>query len=210
MGIFAASSRSSANLVKILLPIRARKITEQNNFIKRLTLGISRISNDINNISIVPNFIKTEVVHVAFFIQDQDGFSNKGIILDYGQYEYINDEKLVFEYNEEGGLRFGYIEYQSFMADSGKAAMVNLDISKSAPVRFNYLIDTLKKNGNWRQKDYSTTSHNCQDFAVEVIKILKPKFTPIGIMPGENASLIEGKTPEDIIPKDILRTLKEI
>ena len=208
--LFAASSRSSANLIKILIPIKARKITEQNNFIKRLTLGISRISNDIADSSFILNSIKTEVVHVAFFIQDQEGFSNKGIILDYGQYEYINDERLVFEYGEGGGLRFGYIEYQNFMADSGKAAMVNLDISKSAPVRFNYLIDTLKKNGNWREKDYSTISHNCQDFAIEVIKILKPKFDPIGIMPGENASLIEGKTPEEIIPKEILKTLKNI
>ncbi len=210
MGIFAASSRSSANLIKILLPIKARKITEQNNLIKRVTLGISNISNDINKSSIIPNIMKKEVVHVAFFIQDQDGFSNKGIILDYGSYEYINDEKLVFEYKEEGGLRFGYIEYQAFMSDSGKAAMVNLDITKSPPVRFNYLIDTLKENGNWRQKDYSSTSHNCQDFAIEVIKIIKPKFTPIGIMPGENANLIEGKTPEDIIPKGILETLKGI
>jgi len=210
MGIFAASSRSSANLIKILLPIKARKITEQNNLIKRVTLGISNISNDINKSSIIPNIMKKEVVHVAFFIQDQDGFSNKGIILDYGSYEYINDEKLVFEYKEEGGLRFGYIEYQAFMSDSGKAAMVNLDITKSPPVRFNYLIDKLKENGNWRQKDYSSTSHNCQDFAIEVIKIIKPKFTPIGIMPGENSSLIEGKTPEDIIPKGILETLKGI
>ena len=48
MGIFAASSRSSANLIKILLPIKARKITEQNNLIKRVTLGISIISNEIS------------------------------------------------------------------------------------------------------------------------------------------------------------------
>ena len=210
MGIFESSGSSSANLIKILLPIKARKIREQNNLIKRVTLGISNISNNVNKSPIIPNVVKKEVVHVAFFIQDQDGFSNKGIILDYGKYEYINDEKLVFEYKEEGGLRFGYIEYQAFMLDSGKAAMVNLDISKSPPVRFNYLIDTLKKNGNWRQKDYSSTKHNCQDFAIEVIKIIKPKFTPIGIMPGENSSLIEGKTPEQIIPKGILETLKRI
>lgn len=208
--LFAASSRSSANLIKILVPIKARKITEQNNFIKRLTLGISRISNDISDSSFILNSIKTEVVHVAFFIQVQEGFSNKGIILDYGQYEYINDERLVFEYNEGGGLRFGYIGYQNFMADSGKIAMVNLYISKSAPVRFNYLIDKLKKHGYWREQDYSSISHNCQHFAIEVIKILKPKFDPIGIMPGENSKLIEGKSPEEIIPKEILKTLKNI
>ena len=210
MGIIAASSRSSANLIKILLPIKARKITEQNNLIKRVTLGISNISNNVNTSIFIPNVLKKEVVHVAFFIQDKDGFSNKGIILDYGSYEYIDDEKLVFEYKEEGGLRFGYIEYQAFMSDSGKAAMVNLDITKSPPVRFNYLIDTLKKNGNWRQKDYSSTSNNCQDFAIEVIKIIKPKFTPIGILPGENPSLIEGKTPEEIIPKKILEAFQSI
>ena len=205
MGILS----SSANLIKKLLPTTtARKIKERNNLIKRVSLGISNISNYVNKSSIIPNVVKKEVVHVAFFIQDQDGFSNKGIILDYGKYEYINDEKLVFEYKEEGGLRFGYIEYQAFMSDS--VAIVNLDITKSPPIRFNELIDTLKKNGNWRQKDYSSISHNSQDFAVEVIKIIKPKFTPIGIMPGENSSLIEGKTPEQIIPKGILETLKRI
>ena len=208
MGIFAASSRSSENLIKILLPIKARKITEQNNFIKSITLGISNISNNVNKSSLIPNALKKEVVHVAFFIQDQDGFSNKGIILDYGSYEYIDDEKLVFEYKEEGGLRFGYIEYKAFMSDS--VAIVNLDITKSPPIRFNELIDTLKKNGNWRQKDYSSISHNSQDFAVEVIKIIKPKFTPLGIMPGENSSLIEGKTPDEIIPPKILKTLQSI
>ncbi len=208
MGIFAASSRSSANLIKILLPIKARKITEQNNFIKSITLGISNISNNVNKSSLIPNALKKEVVHVAFFIQDQEGFSNKGIILDYGSYEYIDDEKLVFEYKEEGGLRFGYIEYKAFMSDS--VAIVNLDITKSPPIRFNELIDTLKKNGNWRQKDYSSISHNSQDFAVEVIKIIKPKFTPLGIMPGENSSLIEGKTPDEIIPPKILKTLQSI
>ena len=164
MGIFESSGSSSANLIKILLPIKARKIREQNNLIKRVTLGISNISNNVNKSPIIPNVVKKEVVHVAFFIQDQDGFSNKGIILDYGKYEYINDEKLVFEYKEEGGLRFGYIEYQAFMLDSGKAAMVNLDISKSPPVRFNYLIDTLKKNGNWRQKDYDKCQNNIPEY----------------------------------------------
>ena len=205
MGILS----SSANLIKKLLPTTtARKIKERNNLIKRVSLGISNISNYFNKSSIIPNVVKKEVVHVFFFIQDQDGFSNKGIILDYGSYEYIDDEKLVFEYKEEGGLRFGYIEYQAFMSDS--VAIVNLDITKSPPIRFNELIDTLKKNGNWRQKDYSSISHNSQDFAVEVIKIIKPKFTPLGIMPGENSSLIEGKTPDEIIPPKILKTLQSI
>ena len=205
MGILS----SSANLIKKLLPTTtARKIKERNNLIKRVSLGISNISNYVNKSSIIPNIMKKEVVHVFFFIQDQDGFSNKGIILDYGSYEYIDDEKLVFEYKEEGGLRFGYIEYQAFMSDS--VAIVNLDITKSPPIRFNELIDTLKKNGNWRQKDYSSISHNSQDFAVEVIKIIKPKFTPLGIMPGENSSLIEGKTPDEIIPPKILKTLQSI
>lgn len=209
MGIFSASSRSSQNLLKILLP-GGRKIAEQNNLIKRVTLGISSISKNIKDSSIVPDKVKKTVVHVAFFIQDQDGFSNTGIILDYGFYEYIDSDKLIFEYKEEGGLRYGYINYLVFMKDSGKAAMVNLDITKSPKVRFNYLIDKLKENGSWRQKDYQSLTHNCQDFAIEVIKILKPQFNEIGIMPGENASLIEGKTPEEIIPDCILKTLHSI
>ena len=53
----------------------------------------------------------------------QNTFQNIGIILDYGSYEYVEDERLAFEYKEEGGLRFGYIEYQQFIKDSGKAAI---------------------------------------------------------------------------------------
>ena len=164
MGILS----SSANLIKKLLPTTtARKIKERNNLIKRVSLGISNISNYVNKSSIIPNVVKKEVVHVFFFIQDQDGFSNKGIILDYGSYEYIDDEKLVFEYKEEGGLRFGYIEYQAFMSDS--VAIVNLDITKSPPIRFNELIDTLKKNGNWRQKDYDKYLNNAPSSDIYII-----------------------------------------
>ena len=210
MGIFAASSRSSANLIKILLPIKARLISEQNNYIKNIRLGISNIPNNLLKSSLIPDTLKTDVVHVAYFISDTDKFSNKGIILDYGSYEYINDEKLAFEYKEEGGLRYGYISYDSFLKDSGKAAMINLDLSKSAPIRFNYLIDELKKNNSWKKDDYSSIAHNCQHFAIEVIKILKPRFNPIGILPGENANLIEGRSPEEIIPNNILKVLKEI
>ena len=92
------------------------------------------------------------------------------------------------------------------MKDAGKAAMVNLDIRNLPPIRFNYLIDKLKEKGNWRLKDYSSSSHNSQDFAIEVIKILKPKFNVLGITPGENPKLIEGKTVEEIIPNGILKT----
>ena len=206
MGLVASSSRSSQNLLKFLVPnSRAKLITEDNQPIKGLFLGISRI-NDLS--SSIPGYGK-DIVHVAFFLTTQVKFQNKGIILDYGAYEYIEDERLAFEYNEEGGLRFGYIEYQQFLKDSGKAAMVNLDLSKSPPIRFNDLIDKVKKNNSWKQKDYSNLSHNCQNFAVEIIKILNPQFNKMGILPGQNASLIEGKDIEQIIPSVILKQLKK-
>ena len=62
---------------------------------------------------------------------------------------------------------------------------------------------------SWKQKDYSNLHHNCQHFAVEIIKILNPQFNNMGIMPGENASLIEGKDEEQIIPSVILEQLKK-
>ena len=197
----------SKKLLKFLVPnSRAKSITEANEPIKGLYLGISRIS-DLS--SSIPGYGK-EIVHVAFFLTTQSTFQNIGIILDYGAYEYIKDDRLAFEYNEEGGLRFGYIEYQQFLKDSGKAAMVKLDLSHSRPIRFNDLIDKVKENNSWKQKDYSNLSHNCQHFAVEIIKILNPRFTKMGITPGENASLIEGKDEQEIIPPVILEQLKKI
>ena len=112
---------------------RAKLITEDNQPIKGLYLGISKISNLSSSI---PGYGK-DIVHVAFFWITQNTFQNIGIILDYEYYEYIKVEKLAFEYNEEGGLRYGYIEYQQFLKDSGKAAIVKLDLAKSAPIRFN-------------------------------------------------------------------------
>lgn len=211
MGIFAASSRSSANLVKKLLPIKARKIKEENNFIKHIKLGISRIPNNLINSSLIlTESMRANVVHVAFFIQEKEGFTNQGIILDYGSYDYDKDDRIFFEYQEEGGLRYGYMEYNTFVKDSGTAALVNLRLDRSAPIRFNYLIDNLKKIGEWKKSSYSSITHNCQHFAVEVIKILKPEFDENGVFPGENATLIEGKKIEDIIPNVILNVLKEL
>lgn len=204
--LISSSSRSSKALIKLLFPgSRANKIVEDNLPIKTLYLGLSRI-DDVT--SSIPSVGK-EISHAAFLLGTEKTFQNKCIILDYGDYKYLKDEKLAFEYNEEGGLRYGYIEYNNFQKEFGKAAMIKLDLSKSPPVRFNALIDKLKEKGSWKQKDYSNINHNCQHFAVEVIKILKPKFNPIGILPGDNAELIEGKDPEEIIPETILEQLKK-
>ena len=204
--LISSSSRSSKALIKLLFPgSRANKIPEDNLPIKTLCLGLSRIDDFTSSIPSVGK----EISHAAFLLGTDVKFQNKGIILDYGDYKYLKDEKLAFEYNEEGGLRYGYIEYNNFTKEFGKAAMIKLDLSKSPLVRFNDLIDKIKVKGSWKQKDYSILHHNCQHFAVEVIKTLKPKFNPIGILPGDNAELIEGKDPEEIIPETILEQLKK-
>ncbi len=205
-GLGYSSTSSSKALSKLLFPgSRAHKIVEDNLPIKSLYLGLSRI-DDVT--SSIPRVGK-EICHAAFLLGTDVKFQNKGIILDYGDYDYLKDEKLAFEYNKEGGLRYGYIEYNNFLKEFGKAAMIKLDLSKSPPVRYNDLIDKIKEKGSWKKKDYSNINHNCQDFAVEVIKILKPKFNPIGILPGDNAELIEGKDAEAIIPGTILEQLKK-
>ena len=204
--LISSSSRSSKALIKLLIPgSRANKIVEDNLPIKTLYLGLSRIDDFTSSIPSVGK----EISHAAFLLGTDVKFQNKGIILDYGDYKYLKDEKLAFEYNEEGGLRYGYIEYNNFIKEFGKAAMIKLDLSKSPLVRFNDLIDKIKVKGSWKQNDYSNLYHNCQHFAVEVIETLKPKFNPIGILPGDNAELIEGKDPEEIIPETILEQLKK-
>ena len=40
------------------------------------------------------------------------------------------------------------------------------------------------------------------------MKILKPQFNIMGIIPGDNSDLIEGKNIEQIIPNSILSVLK--
>ena len=101
------------------------------------------------------------------------------------------------------------MKYDIFKRQLASAALINLDLSKSPKIRFNTLIEKLKENDCWTKENYSFIKKNCQHFIGKAISILQPKYTPLGILPGDNSDLIEGKMIEDIIPSPILEQLKK-
>ena len=101
------------------------------------------------------------------------------------------------------------MKYDIFRKYLASACLINLDLSKSPLITFNTLIDKVKEEDSWTKEDYSFRKKNCQHFIGKIVSILKPNYTPIGILPGENADLIEGKMIEEIIPSPILTELKK-
>lgn len=201
------SSNSSNNHLNTLIPnSRACQINIDNEIIKRAYIGLSLLDKS----TIKKWAVGVNYVHSSIFMSYSDSVNFEGIVLEFGVYDYENDDRIKYEYDKKGGMRYGKMKYDIFKKELASAAIINLDLSKSPMIRFNTLIDKLKENNDiWRKEDYSLIHRNCQHFIAKIISILQPKFSPIGILPGENADLIEGKKIQEIIPSLILEQLKK-
>lgn len=199
------SSSSSNHLNYLIENSRACKINIDNELIKRAYIGLSLLDKS----TVKKWAVGVNYVHAAIFMGSSEQINFEGIILEFGVYDYEDDERIKYEYDLKGGMRYGKMKYDVFKKQLATASLINIDLSKSPKVRFNNLLEKLKENDSWTKEDYSCFNKNCQHFIAKVISILKPKYTPLGILPGENADLIEGKMVEDIIPSPILEELKK-
>ena len=198
---------SSSNYLDNLIPnSRANQINIDNEIIKRAYIGLSLLDKS----TVKKWAVGVNYVHSALFLGYSDSINFEGIVLEFGVYDYDDDERIKYEYDLKGGMRYGKMKYDKFKKELGSAAIINLDLSKSPKIRFNTLIEKLKENNDiWRKEDYSLVHRNCKHFTAKAISILPPKFSTIGVLPGENADLIEGKMIQDIIPSLILEQLKK-
>ena len=200
------SSESSKNHLDYLKQdSRAMSINIENELIKRAYIGLCRVDEStIKRWGLGVNY-----VHASILLCATDSFVSEGIILEYGKYDYEKDERIKYEYDIDGGMRYGKISFSNFKKYQASSALINLDLNKSPLVRFNKLIEEIKNEGSWKKNDYKVTTHNCQHFICEVIQKLKPNFDTIGILPGDNSDLIEGQNIEQIIPSTILHVLNK-
>ena len=199
-------SYSSNNNLNNLIPnSRAAQISIDNELIKKAYIGLSLLDKSTAKKWIVG----TNYVHASLFIGCSDKVDSEGIIVEFGVYDYQEDNRIRYEYDLKGGLRYGKMKYDIFRKYLASACLINLDLSKSPLITFNTLIDKVKEEDSWTKEDYSFRKKNCQHFIGKIVSILKPNYTPIGILPGENADLIEGKMIEEIIPSPILTELKK-
>ena len=199
------SSESSQNHLNYLIDnSKAVSINIDNYIIKRAYIGLCKLDNStIKRWAVGVNY-----VHASIFLGSSNEFFSEGIILEFGFYDYEDDKRIKYEYETEGGMRYGKMAYSNFKKYQASSAIINLDLRKSPKIKFNYLIEKVKEAGNWKKNDYNVAFHNCQHFIGEIVKILKPQFDVVGIIPGDNSDLIEGKNIEQIIPNSILSVLK--
>ena len=199
------SVSSNNYLDNLIANSRAAQINVNNEMIKKAYIGLSLLDKStIKKWAVGANY-----VHASIFMGASEEINFEGIILEFGVYDYEDDPRIKYEYDVKGGMRYGKMKYDIFKKTLASACLVNLDLSKSQKITFNTLIEKLKENDSWKKEDYSVYKKNCQHFIAKAISILQPKFTPIGILPGENSDLIEGKMVEEIIPKSILNELKK-
>lgn len=217
----SSSSSSSATKIKDL-------INELNTKpIYSFIIGISHIKY---------HSLNRNIAHAALLFTTQkkkDIMSGKcnnteGILLEYGSYppdepkakiqeeENIKNDLVIYRYGDKGGLRYYTNTIDFFRNNFCDVGYVTVNICKNNQKTFFNLIDILAplSENKWIKENYNAVSliknsQNCQDFVCHVIDILKPTYEVGYITKGNKSSAIDEENKEDLIPSDILKTLKK-
>lgn len=195
-----------------------------NNTIGSCVLGISRInlaSDYINKIS-----------HAALLLLDKNIDYDKdedekiqeelGILIEYGEYspdmcseekKYVEKGLVKYHYGNKGGLRYYGKKYSEFIKVFGDIGYIDLNIHADNQITFNVFLEKIAdvKENKWIKENYCAglRNFNCQDFAVESLKQLKPYFNFANINP-KSSELINKKSFKkklEFVPDNILKEL---
>ena len=158
-----------------------------------------------------------EVSHASFFFMMEEKLSGKGILVQYGKYEYIKNKKEVlglnvnaigYPYEEKGGLIFGEIEFNLYKKDFCSICTIKPKLDHRQMTLKNF-IEEIKKEGPWDLKSYSVIYRNCKHFVAAGIRILKPKYNN-DLIDVTDDTYFRGKAKEeDGIPEVIIKELKK-
>jgi hypothetical protein len=133
--------------------------------------------------------------------------------------ESVSSGRVIYRYGDKGGLRYYGFKYSEYLEIFGDICYISMDIESENQITFKYFIDKVApSNGNvWIKENYEKSiikgliseNQNCQAFASEALKILKPKFEARNIIIRDKDR--KPKKKIDIFPnniKKILETLK--
>lgn len=190
-----------------------------NNPIVSCVLGISKIGR--------ASLLSNNIAHAALLLlnkkidydQDTDDEIENliGILIEYGDYspkmasteeDYFKKGLVIYHYGEKGGLRYYVKKYSEFIEEFGDKGYVDLNIDVNNQKTFEYFINKIakKENDKWIKANYSVglNNFNCQTFAIEAIKEIKPSFNVNNVNPSD-ATLAKKKTKQklDFIPSNI-------
>ena len=119
-------------------------INIENELIKRAYIGLSRVDES----KMKRWVLGVNYVHASILLCVTDSFVNEGIILEYEKYDYERDERIKYEYDIDGGMRYGKTSFSNFIKYQASSVLINLNLNKSPIVRFNKLIEEIKNEGS--------------------------------------------------------------
>ena len=189
----SSKSSSSANAVTDIIKQWGQ------NTIASCILGISKIniaSNLINKISHAALLLLPEKID---YDEDFSSLQKKyGILIEFGDYNpnmcdteknYVKNKYVIYHYEDKGGLRYYGKIYNDFCKEFGDLGYIEFNINVDYQLSFNGFLDKIakKEENRWIQEKYSALNFNCQNFAIETLKLLKPYFYNINIHLNTNA-----------------------
>ena len=128
---------------------------------------------------------------------EEDDIEKKtGILVEYGDYhpnmcdtekDYSKKGYVVYRYGDNGGLRYYGKKYSEFIEEFGDIGYIDLNIDDYNPKTFSDLINRIARveDNKWIQKKYSINIFNCQTFALEALKEIKPYFHRGDVYPAD-------------------------
>ena len=194
----------------------ADELLKSQKIIKKVYIGLSHLEQNTGN-KLARAIFGDEVSHASFFFMMEEKLSGKGILVQYGKYEYIKNKKEVlglnvnaigYPYEEKGGLIFGEIEFNLYKKDFCSICTIKPKLDHRQMTLKNF-IEEIKKEGPWDLKSYSVIYRNCKHFVAAGIRILKPKYNN-DLIDVTDDTYFRGKAKEeDGIPEVIIKELKK-
>lgn len=186
-----------------------------NSSIISCVLGISKIGETSK--------IYNDFSHAALLLLQKEIDDNmeeeKGILVEYGDYnpemcdqekKYAEEGLVIYHYGKKGGLRYYTKNYGEFTEEFGNIGYVDLKIDEVNQQTFEVFINKIAKveDNKWIKENYSVgllKNFNCQTFAKEALKVIKPHYNCGNIFP-EDPKISKKKTHQQkliFIPSEI-------
>ena len=177
----------------------------------------------ISKINILSGEFK-DISHSALLLLDTESDNTKentkGILIEYGNYypnmsktekKFVDNKYVEYQYDSNGGVRFYVNTYKDFKKTFADIGYIELDIGVNNQMTFDNFIHKIapKNEDKWTRAKYGIT-HNCQDFVVEALNVLNPKFSVKGDVFPKDPKLQETKDKKiSFIPKKIINELNK-
>ena len=217
---FNSSSNSSSNSSTCVKDILSKW---GHNTVGSCTLGISNIG--------FSSKLSHNISHAALLLLDkqidydqEDKLKKEmGILIEYGDYSPDMDSKekkfvdkgyVVYHYGSKGGLRYYGKNYSEFIKEFGDIGYIDFNIHADNQKSFKYFLENIANlnENKWIKEKYSVgliNNFNCQTFAAEALKVLKPYYTFQNIT-ARAADLVNAKSANKkvgFVPDDIRKTM---